>query len=96
VIDDDDLNEDWLKTFSWDLPTDFDTFVAYAGGTKPSVQHWIDTHVAAIAMPPDLARQVHAWLNTGPEVMADIGIVPADIVQKLIDEGLLDDEDGDG
>jgi len=64
AISDDDLNEDWLKTLEWDLPTDLDEFIALAGGTKAAVQQWISTHAAVLAMPHDLVQQVGAWLDS--------------------------------
>lgn len=57
----DTRNEDWLRTRSWDLPTDLDGFLALNGNDVERVKHFL-TLPAAEAMPADLKRDVDAWI----------------------------------
>jgi hypothetical protein len=51
-IDENQRNADWLKTRTWDLPKDKDTFLAVIGG-ESALEHFM-TLPAAEAMPQDL------------------------------------------
>lgn len=52
LIDEDNESADWIKTLSWDLPTDPDDFL-YAIGGRAKLDHFM-TLPAAKAMPTDL------------------------------------------
>ena len=64
-IDADQRNADWLKTLSWDLPTDKDVFLAVIGG-EAALDHFM-TLPAAEAMPTDLRGELHKAGLLGPK-----------------------------
>jgi hypothetical protein len=52
IIESNDLYADWIKTLSWDLPTDVESFLLVIGGMQ-QLDHFM-TLPAAQAMPDDL------------------------------------------
>lgn len=52
--DDDPLDADWIKTLSWDLPTDLPAFLRVIGGRR-RLKHFM-TLPAARAMPFQLRQ----------------------------------------
>jgi len=99
IIEDNDLTADWIKTLSWDLPTDSHKFLAVIGGMD-KLDHFM-TLPAATKMPDSLKVQLfgimhkhlmgqhdqstHGRGRKAPTSVADL-VADADGIQKTIDE----------
>lgn len=58
----DDLNEDWIKTRTWDLPTDIDALEQLVG---TEMMFKLLTLPAGLAMPSDLRTAIEARQANG-------------------------------
>jgi len=83
------LNEDWIKTLSWDLPTDFKGFVWAIGagnldhaGQVQSLRHFMTLPAWAIA-PLDLEKQVIAFAG---EPIANVSDVRSQLLRYSEDQ----------
>jgi hypothetical protein len=59
-----DENADWIKSLSWDLPTDVDGFLSALGSM--SVEHFM-TLPASKAMPEELAGELMKYGHLKPQ-----------------------------
>lgn len=60
-IDEDQINADWIRARTWDLPTDVDEFLHVVGGPE-GLAHFM-TLPAALPMPETLRAELIARLG---------------------------------
>lgn len=61
-IDSNESNSDWIKSLSWDLPTNAKDFINSIGG--PDKWEHFQTLPAFLAMPEELKTEVNSYLKS--------------------------------